>query len=139
MQIKQKTTSTEVVFDGGERGIRTLGACYRTPAFQASTFDHSDISPCSTALSLYNVETKMSIPILNFFKFFCNKKSVLFFVRIFIFYFTQLPQFRQKTSSAPSSEPQFSQNFITSGFIGSPDGCASFLNSSSCASICAIF
>ena len=46
---KQKTTSFEVVFDGGERGIRTLGACYRTPAFQASTFDHSDISPCSTA------------------------------------------------------------------------------------------
>ena len=50
-----------MVFDGGERGIRTLGACYRTPAFQASTFDHSDISPCSTALSVYNNKIKLSI------------------------------------------------------------------------------
>lgn len=29
----------------GERGIRTLGALSSTHAFQACTFDHSDISP----------------------------------------------------------------------------------------------
>jgi hypothetical protein len=30
---------------GGERGIRTLGTVASTPAFQAGSFDHSDISP----------------------------------------------------------------------------------------------
>ncbi len=58
---KQKSRPIGRLFDGGERGIRTLGACYRTPAFQASTFDHSDISPCSTALLVYNRILKMSI------------------------------------------------------------------------------
>jgi hypothetical protein len=29
----------------GERGIRTLGTVASTPAFQAGSFDHSDISP----------------------------------------------------------------------------------------------
>ncbi|MDK2943270.1 MAG: hypothetical protein PWP56_2783 [Acetobacterium sp.] len=31
--------------NGGERGIRTLGTLTRTHAFQACSFDHSDISP----------------------------------------------------------------------------------------------
>ena len=31
--------------NGGERGIRTLGTLSRTHAFQACSFDHSDISP----------------------------------------------------------------------------------------------
>jgi hypothetical protein len=29
----------------GDRGIRTLGTVASTPAFQAGSFDHSDISP----------------------------------------------------------------------------------------------
>src|SRR5262245_42495245 len=31
---------------GGERGIRTLGRVSPTHAFQACSFNHSDISPC---------------------------------------------------------------------------------------------
>ena len=33
---------------GGERGIRTLGTVSNTHAFQACSFNHSDISPMST-------------------------------------------------------------------------------------------
>ena len=35
---------------GGEIGIRTRGTCYSTPAFQASTLSHSDISPCASGI-----------------------------------------------------------------------------------------
>ena len=35
-----------VFLNGGERGIRTLGRVSPTHAFQACSFNHSDISPC---------------------------------------------------------------------------------------------
>src|SRR5437773_937294 len=38
--------------DGGERGIRTLGRVSPTHAFQACSFNHSDISPCLWNLAL---------------------------------------------------------------------------------------
>ena len=38
---------------GGESGIRTLGRVSPTHAFQACSFNHSDISPCLTINSLW--------------------------------------------------------------------------------------
>ena len=35
----------EAEMNGGEKGIRTLGTVSRTHAFQACSFNHSDISP----------------------------------------------------------------------------------------------
>ena len=35
----------ELSENGGEKGIRTLGTISRTHAFQACSFNHSDISP----------------------------------------------------------------------------------------------
>lgn len=36
----------ELILNGGERGIRTPDTVSRIHAFQACSFNHSDISPC---------------------------------------------------------------------------------------------
>jgi hypothetical protein len=42
----------EARMNGGEKGIRTLGTVSRTHAFQACSFNHSDISPFDSLRSL---------------------------------------------------------------------------------------
>src|SRR5205814_58991 len=43
--ILSETLVNSRIEDGGERGIRTLGRVSPTHAFQACSFNHSDISP----------------------------------------------------------------------------------------------
>jgi len=42
---EKKRDDFSIIPSSGERGIRTLGTVASTPAFQAGSFDHSDISP----------------------------------------------------------------------------------------------
>ena len=45
IKILSALLTTLLKYNGGERGIRTLGTVARTHAFQACSFNRSDISP----------------------------------------------------------------------------------------------
>ncbi len=45
LTYEKKRDDFSIIPSSGERGIRTLGTVASTPAFQAGSFDHSDISP----------------------------------------------------------------------------------------------
>ena len=55
----QKCPASLGHFVSGERGIRTLGTVASTPAFQAGSFDHSDISPYKLQKYIFYWLTKM--------------------------------------------------------------------------------
>jgi hypothetical protein len=44
--LRRESLKTQAILDGGESGIRTHGRVSPTHAFQACSFNHSDISPC---------------------------------------------------------------------------------------------
>ena len=50
INILSALLTTLLKYNGGERGIRTLGTVARTHAFQACSFNRSDISPLTASI-----------------------------------------------------------------------------------------